>query len=126
MFKRIAVALSVLYGHNVRSEARHIAANHVLAGAGAKAVIGGTGTAWTSWLLSNQFFGLVGAIVAVAGLLINFHFKRKEVKLKRQRIEREMQLLDNEDRRKEEIHQATISSMMRDQEQPEGRWVDDP
>ena len=48
-----------------------------IAAAGSKVTYAGTGVAGLAWLLSSQFFGLMGVLIALAGVLINWHYKRK-------------------------------------------------
>lgn len=101
MFRKIASALAVLYGPHARTEAQQAAASQVLASAGAKTWMAGAGsTAW-SWFLSNQFFGLVGATVAVLGLAANIYFRRQEVAIRREYAARR-------DRREQELHDSKM------------------
>jgi hypothetical protein len=49
-----------------------------MAAFGQKTTIAGAGTTGAAWLLSNEGLGFLGLVVAVAGLLVNVYFKRKE------------------------------------------------
>jgi hypothetical protein len=49
-----------------------------LAAVGQKTTIGGASATGFAWLFSNEFMGLMGLLVAIAGLLVNVYFKRKE------------------------------------------------
>lgn len=40
------------------------------------AIAGASLTSW-GWLTSNEFFGLIGAIVAIGGLLVTWYYKRE-------------------------------------------------
>jgi uncharacterized membrane protein YebE (DUF533 family) len=60
-----------------------------------KVTYGGAGTAGAGWLLSNEFIGAVGVAIALAGLAVNFYFKRKQ------------------DRREEAEHEALMERIMR-------------
>lgn len=43
---------------------------------GTKTIVAGTGLTSFGWLTSNEFLGLVGALVAVAGLCVTWYYKR--------------------------------------------------
>lgn len=58
------------------------------AGLGSKATYGGAAVSGLGWFLSNEFFGLMGVLVAIIGLYVNIHFKRKA----NERAEREHEL----------------------------------
>lgn len=49
----------------------------LVAAAGNKTTIAGAGMTGIGFFMSNEFFGLVGAIVVVAGWLVNWYYKRK-------------------------------------------------
>ncbi|PAT31881.1 hypothetical protein CLI92_09060 [Vandammella animalimorsus] len=103
MFRKTASALAVLYGPHARTDAQQAAASHVLASAGAKTWMAGAGsTAW-SWILSNQFLGLVGAIAAILGLAANIYFRRQELAIKREYAARR-------DKREQELHDSKMLS----------------
>ena len=67
---------------------RQEAIDAAAAGIGSKAMYGGAAASWLGWFLSNEFFGLVGVLVAVIGLYVNIHFKHKA----NERAEREHKL----------------------------------
>lgn len=48
-----------------------------LGAAGTKAIATGASLTSFGWLTSNEFLGLVGAFVAIAGLCITWYYKRK-------------------------------------------------
>ena len=45
--------------------------------AGAQATVVGAALNGWGWLLSNEFFGFMGVLIAVCGLLMQQHYKRK-------------------------------------------------
>lgn len=45
--------------------------------AGSKTAIVGAGMTSWSWFTSNEFFGAVGALVAILGLVITWYYKRE-------------------------------------------------
>lgn len=47
-----------------------------LGAAGTKAVLLGAGTAAGGWLTASEFAAVVGALVAIGGLLLSWHYKR--------------------------------------------------
>lgn len=48
-----------------------------LGATGTKAIATGAGLTSFGWITSNEFLGLVGATVAVAGFVITWYYKRK-------------------------------------------------
>lgn len=48
-----------------------------LGATGSKTIVTGAGLTSFGWITSNEFLGLVGAIVAVAGLVITWYYKRE-------------------------------------------------
>lgn len=48
-----------------------------LGATGSKTIVTGAGLTSFGWITSNEFLGLVGAIVAVAGLAITWYYKRE-------------------------------------------------
>ncbi|MDZ7863393.1 holin [Acidovorax sp.] len=48
-----------------------------LGAAGSKTIMTGVGLTSFSWITSNEFLGLLGATVAVAGLVITWYYKRE-------------------------------------------------
>lgn len=68
-----------------------------IAAVGSKTTYVGAGVTGLGWFLSNQFFGLMGVLIAVAGLLMNWHFKRRAdqrtaAESEHRRQEREMRM----------------------------------
>ncbi|WP_398493360.1 holin [Variovorax sp.] len=61
-----------------------------LAAAGSKATATGVGMTGVGWFLSNEFFGLVGAVVAVGGLVLAWYYKREANR--RQAVEHELRV----------------------------------
>ena len=45
--------------------------------AGNKAAIAGASLTSWGWLTSNEFFGLIGAVVAIGGLMVTWYYKRE-------------------------------------------------
>ncbi|MGV3682664.1 MAG: holin [Acidovorax sp.] len=48
-----------------------------LGATGGKTIAAGAGLTSFGWITSNEFLGLVGAIVAVAGLAVTWYYKRE-------------------------------------------------
>ena len=48
-----------------------------LGGAGGKATVAGAGLTGWGWIVSNEFFGLMGVVIALVGLLMQLYYKRK-------------------------------------------------
>lgn len=67
-----------------------------------KITFAGAGTSGVSFFLSNQFFGLIGMLVAVLGFLVSVYFRRKEYKFK-----------EADERRKEAEHQMRMQQIQR-------------
>jgi preprotein translocase subunit SecG len=61
-----------------------------LAAIGGKASATGVGMTGVGWFLSNEFFGLVGAFVAVGGLVLAWYYKREANR--RQLVEHELRV----------------------------------
>ena len=61
-----------------------------MAAAGSKATYTGAGATVAGWLLSSEFGVLVGVLIGVAGLLINWYYKHQQDK--RERIEHERRM----------------------------------
>lgn len=77
------------------------------AGVAGKVTVAGAGTSGLSFFLSNQFFGLVGAVVAVLGFIVSVYYRRKEYKFKLADEERKQA----EERRKEAEHQLRMQQI---------------
>ena len=56
-----------------------------IAASASKAMYAGGGMAGTGFVLDNEFFGLVGLVIALAGFGVNLYYKRLENK--RQELE---------------------------------------
>lgn len=69
-----------------------------VAAAGNKATMAGAGMTGLGWFTSNEFFGVVGALVAIGGLLITWYYKREASKLRRA-----------DDARRQKEHELRIS-----------------
>ena len=61
-----------------------------IAAAGGKTTIAGASMTGFGWLTSNEFLGLVGAAVAIGGLLVNWYYRRESNK--RQAAEHEVRM----------------------------------
>lgn len=48
-----------------------------LTAASPKVTLAGAGTGFFGWLLSNQSVGLLGVVIALCGLLMQWYFNRK-------------------------------------------------
>lgn len=46
-------------------------------GAASKVTLAGAGITGWGWLASNEFLGLVGAVVAIGGLAVTWYYKRE-------------------------------------------------
>lgn len=62
-----------------------------IAASGAKATYGGASVGLLGWLMQSNFLSLVGAFVAIVGLLVNWYYRAKQ------------------DRRDEETHRARMA-----------------
>ena len=49
----------------------------VIGVAGSKATVSGAALTGWGWVTSNEFFGLMGVLIAVMGLLMQVYYKRK-------------------------------------------------
>jgi hypothetical protein len=70
---------------------KQLAFDTTMAAIGSKATYGGASTSVVSWLLSSEFGILMGILIGVTGLVINWYYRYKD------------------DRRKEEEHKLRIS-----------------
>ena len=48
-----------------------------MAAVGTKTVYAGAGVSGLGWFLSNEFFGLAGILIGLAGLIITWYYKHK-------------------------------------------------
>ena len=64
-----------------------------MAAVGAKATYTGAGVSSLGWFMSNEFFGLAGVGIGLAGLFISWHYKRKALRLREQEHELRANLL---------------------------------
>lgn len=74
----------------------------ILASAGAKGTFGGSVTILGGWWMSNEFAVLVGMLVGVTGLAVQWHYKRK---LTRTAIA----LMHEKNAREQEVHEARMA-----------------
>jgi MFS superfamily sulfate permease-like transporter len=65
-----------------------------LATVGTKATYTGAGTFTVGWLLSSEFGILVGIVIGVAGLAMQFYYSRKKDKREQAEHEQKMRLYD--------------------------------
>lgn len=49
-----------------------------VAASATKAMYGGAGAAAGGFVMSNELLGLLGLLIALAGFLVNFHYRRKQ------------------------------------------------
>lgn len=76
----------------------------VLAATGAKATYGGSATMIGGWWLSNEFAILVGMVVGVAGLLVQWYYRHKLTKA-------EIALRQEQNAREREAHEMRMSEL---------------
>ena len=69
---------------------QHIAYETTMAAVGSKATYGGASATVASWFLSSEFGMLMGILIGVAGLAINFYYKHKDDKRKQEEHDRKM------------------------------------
>lgn len=55
-----------------------------IAAVGQKTSLAGAGATGYAWLLSNEALGVMGVLIALAGLAVNWYFRRKEYELKKE------------------------------------------
>lgn len=53
-----------------------------VAAAGARATYAGAGVSGLGWFFSNEFFGLAGVGIGLAGLFISWYYKRQALRLR--------------------------------------------
>lgn len=71
--------------------------------AGTKMSIVGAGTAGAGWLTASEFAAIVGALVAIAGLIITWYYKREA----NRRLVAEHQLRQEERQMRMDLMRAT-------------------
>ncbi len=71
--------------------------------AGTKVTILGAGTAGAGWLTASEFAAIVGALVAIAGLVVTWYYKRKA----NRRLEAEHLLRQQERQMRMDLMRAT-------------------
>jgi len=71
-----------------------IAFEATMAAAGSKATYGGASATVASWFLSSEFGMLMGILIGIVGLVINFYFKLKEDKRKQVEHDRRMSKME--------------------------------
>lgn len=74
-----------------------------MAASGSKATVAGASLSGYGWIVSNEFFGLMGVLIALAGLAMNLYYKRKADA----RIERETLLRMQERQMRMDLMRAT-------------------
>lgn len=79
-----------------------------------KSMGGGTLTAVIGYLSSSGAAVLIGIIVTVLGFAFNLYFQRKRHHRELEEWRTKKKYLQEEDRRKEELHQATLARISGD------------
>ena len=72
---------------------KHETLDTAMAAIGSKATYTGVGVTGVGWFLSNEFFGLMGMCIGLAGLLITWHYKRQAHRLRVREHELRAELL---------------------------------
>ena len=62
-----------------------------IAAAGSKATYGGASTTVVSWLLSSEFGMLMGILIGLGGLCVNWYYRHKQDKRDQAEHEKRMQ-----------------------------------
>lgn len=60
-----------------------------LAAIGSKATYGGAATSVVGWLMSSEFGVVAGIVLGICGLLVNWHYRRKQDKRDEEKDRRE-------------------------------------
>jgi hypothetical protein len=76
------------------SPEKQTAFDATMAAVGSKAAYGGASASVVSWFLSSQFGVLMGILIGVVGLGVNWYYKHKEDKRQQQEHERRMGLYE--------------------------------
>ncbi len=90
---------------------RNVETVETLGATGAKTIGVGASLTGFGWLTSNEFLGLVGAMVAIIGLFISWHYKREAKKIKREAFLAELAIAERKDARHEREHQMRMHIM---------------
>ena len=69
----------------------HATLDATMAAVGSKATYGGASTSVVSWFLSSEFGVLMGILIGLTGLLVNWYYKHKEDRRRQQIHDRKMQ-----------------------------------
>lgn len=72
---------------------KHETLDTAMAAIGSKATYTGVGVTGVGWFLSNEFFGLAGMCIGLAGLFITWHYKRQAHRLRVREHELRAELL---------------------------------
>lgn len=80
------------------------AIDSALAATGSKATYGGSATMIGAWWLSSEFAFLVGMIVGVAGLLVQWYYRHKLTKA-------EIAMREEQNKREKEAHEMRMQEM---------------
>ena len=75
-----------------------------IAATGSKVTYAGASVTGLGWLLSSQFFGVMGLLIALAGMCINWYYARKAS----QRMEKESQLKQEETKLRMDLMRRNI------------------
>jgi hypothetical protein len=73
---------------------KQLAFDATMAAVGSKATYGGASTSVVSWLLSSEFGILMGILIGLSGLMINWYYRHKEDKRRQEEHERKLRLYE--------------------------------
>jgi hypothetical protein len=73
---------------------KQLAFDTTMAAIGSKATYGGASTSVVSWLLSSEFGILMGILIGVTGLVVNWYYKHKDDKRKEEEHNRRMSMYE--------------------------------
>jgi hypothetical protein len=73
---------------------KQIAFDTAMAAVGSKVTYGGASTSVVSWLLSSEFGILMGILIGLSGLIINWYYRHKEDKRRQEEHERKLRLYE--------------------------------
>jgi hypothetical protein len=73
---------------------KQLAFDTTMAAVGSKATYGGASTSVVSWLLSSEFGILMGILIGLSGLIINWYYRHKEDKRRQEEHERKLRLYE--------------------------------